>query len=130
MSRGSAIYSASLLVAIVSIFVAPTLAQIPGGVGGPLGLPGTDCMASIRGTEGCVQAIMTSFLRAQIQQIGSACCRAFLNVSDNCWLKMFPYNPSFPPLVTSPPLVKSYCMTQGQSMTPPLPINVRANKLT
>ncbi|GFS35697.1 egg cell-secreted-like protein [Actinidia rufa] len=123
MSRGSAIYSAALLVAIVSIFVAPTLAQILGGVGGPRGLPGTDCMASLKVIEGCVQAFMTSVLRAQIQQIGSVCCRAFLNVSDNCLPEMFPYNPSFPPLF------KSYCTTQGQSMSPPSPTNVRANKL-
>ena len=122
MSRGSAIYSVALLVAIVSIFVAPTLAQILGGVGGPRGLPGTDCMASLKGIEGCTQSFITSVLTAQIQQI-EACCRIFLNISDNCWPKMYPYNTAFPLLV------KGYCKTQGQSMTPPSPTNIRANKL-
>ncbi|XP_057501644.1 uncharacterized protein LOC130785475 [Actinidia eriantha] len=120
MSRGSAIYSAALLVAIVSIFVAPTLAQIWGGQGELPGA-GSDCMDSIRGIEGCTQTFMT-LLRAQIQQIAT-CCRIVLNASDNCWPKMYPYDSPFPLFV------KGYCKTQGQSMTPPSPTNVRANKL-
>ncbi|GFS35694.1 hypothetical protein Acr_00g0041580 [Actinidia rufa] len=122
MSRDSAIYSAALLVAIVSIFVAPTLAQILGGVVGLGELPGAGCIDPLRGIEGCTQAFMTSVLRAPIQQI-EACCRIYLNISDNCWPKMYPYNTPFPLFV------KSYCMTRGQSMTPPSPTNVRANKL-
>ncbi|MBA0788535.1 hypothetical protein Gotri_027112 [Gossypium trilobum] len=38
--------------------------------------------------------------------IGPACCQAITHISDDCWLKMFPFNPFFPPFLRiscSPP---------------------------
>ncbi|KAL6965538.1 hypothetical protein U1Q18_036588 [Sarracenia purpurea var. burkii] len=106
MSRGNATYSALLLVACVSVLIGPTLAEIWGGIGL---LPGAECFTSLKGIQGCVEDIISSFLGGEIREISKSCCQAFIDIDDKCWPKMFPLNPFFPPLV------KNYCNAEVQA---------------
>ncbi|KAK2661350.1 hypothetical protein Ddye_007883 [Dipteronia dyeriana] len=41
----------------------------------------------------------TYFLNGQIGKIGPVCCATISQISEDCWPKMFPINPFFPPLL-------------------------------
>nr|KJB78872.1 hypothetical protein B456_013G023500 [Gossypium raimondii] len=56
-----------------------------------------NCWSSLTKIQGCMTAISDSFFYGQIGAIGSACCRAITRISDDCWSKMFPFNPFSPP---------------------------------
>ncbi|CAI9094948.1 OLC1v1030786C1 [Oldenlandia corymbosa var. corymbosa] len=72
-----------------------------------LGLPwGLPCLQAVLGTEGCVQELVSSFLSLQPRFLGPECCKASVTVDDNCWPKIFPLNPFFPPLL------KSFCLSE------------------
>lgn len=64
-----------------------------------------DCLSTIGDIPGCVQDVITSFLTLQIK-IGPECCKALLDIEDNCWRQVFP-------LITStfPSLVRKFCTT-------------------
>ncbi|KAF8393118.1 hypothetical protein HHK36_021359 [Tetracentron sinense] len=61
------------------------------------------CLASLQTIEGCVEEVLTSFLSNQVGFIGPKCCQAITKIGENCWPKIFPLNPLFPPLL------KDYC---------------------
>ncbi|KAF9619332.1 hypothetical protein IFM89_006519 [Coptis chinensis] len=69
------------------------------------------CIASLQKTEGCLNEVVTSFFSFQVRLLGPACCRAINAIDNDCWPKVFPFNPYFPPLV------KTYCTKLG-SETP------------
>ncbi|KAF3430943.1 hypothetical protein FNV43_RR25673 [Rhamnella rubrinervis] len=81
----------------------PSLGPIP-GLAPPLN-PGniTKCLSSIINVEGCLVELYKSLYSGQFGNLGSACCKAFLAIDDNCLPTLFPLNPLFPELV------KSYC---------------------
>ncbi|KAK1359261.1 hypothetical protein POM88_043735 [Heracleum sosnowskyi] len=62
-----------------------------------------DCLSTIGDIPGCVEEVITSFLTLQIT-IGPQCCKALLDVEDNCWSQVFP-------LITStfPLCLRSFC---------------------
>ncbi|TYI99494.1 hypothetical protein E1A91_A13G022000v1 [Gossypium mustelinum] len=55
-----------------------------------------NCWSSLTNIQGCMTAISDSFFFGQIGAIGSACCQAITHISDDCWSKMFPFNPFSP----------------------------------
>ncbi|KAG4133568.1 hypothetical protein ERO13_D08G101100v2 [Gossypium hirsutum] len=57
------------------------------------------CWSALSSSQGCILQISTSFFYGQIGVIGPACCQAITHISDDCWLKMFPFNPFFPPFL-------------------------------
>lgn len=75
-----------------------------------------DCLSAITDIPGCFQEVITSFLTFQIK-IGPECCKALLDIEDNCWRTLFP-------LITSqfPSLVKTFCTTSP----PPHPHNLQS----
>ena len=62
-----------------------------------------NCLSTIGDIPGCVEEVITSILTIQIR-IGPQCCRAVLDVEDNCWGQVFP-------LITStfPLSIRRYC---------------------
>lgn len=62
-----------------------------------------NCLSTIGDIPGCVQEVITSFLTFQIR-IGPQCCRALLDVEDNCWSQVFPLLTSSFPLC-----LRSFC---------------------
>ncbi|KAI5679626.1 hypothetical protein M9H77_00853 [Catharanthus roseus] len=63
------------------------------------------CLVSFVNTQGCIQELIASFLSLQVHLLGPQCCKAAMAIDDNCWPKIFPLNPLFPPEV------KNYCAT-------------------
>lgn len=70
--------------------------------------PINDCLGTIGDIPGCVQEVITSFLTFRIS-IGPECCKALLDIEDNCWREVFP-------LITStfPSVIRTFC-----TMPPP-----------
>lgn len=61
------------------------------------------CLKTINDIPGCFQEILSSFLTIRIK-IGPDCCKALLNIEDNCWSQAFPYITS-----TYPSLLRAFC---------------------
>ncbi|XP_071693249.1 egg cell-secreted protein 1.4-like [Rutidosis leptorrhynchoides] len=62
------------------------------------------CWLSLEEIVGCYSEVYRSFVNGQVGfNIGPSCCLAINDITSNCWLGMFPNNPSFPPLL------KNYC---------------------
>lgn len=107
-ARASSVSAITLVVVVVlclSIWAAPcfgTLDLLSLGFGVTLGNP---CLESFVSTQGCVEELAFSFLSLQAHLLGPQCCKSALTIDDNCWPKIFPMNPIFPPQV------KNYCMT-------------------
>ncbi|XP_038699735.1 uncharacterized protein LOC119997036 [Tripterygium wilfordii] len=60
----------------------------------------TQCWSSVRNITGCVAQIVEAFSSAKTDDIGPACCKAIISTIDNkCWVKMFPFNPFFGPIL-------------------------------
>ncbi|WRX33066.1 Prolamin-like domain - like 10 [Theobroma cacao] len=110
MSKTAQAVAFLLLVVTTStaVFVQPGLAQVqpppPGTIPQIAGLfpPGTpnDIMqfwSSIMTTQGCAWEIYRSPFSGQFGNTGPACCQAILSMQENCWPKMFPISPNFPP---------------------------------
>lgn len=62
-----------------------------------------NCLSTTGDIPGCVQEVITSFLTLQIR-IGPQCCKALLDVEDNCWSQVFPLLTSSFPLC-----IRSFC---------------------
>ncbi|GFP94021.1 hypothetical protein PHJA_001546500 [Phtheirospermum japonicum] len=106
MSKSSVLLT---LILCTSTLATPTKAHLLGGLGldgGSLGLPDIQqCLASILGAPGCLNELILSVVNLQPQLLGPACCKAFLQIDENCWPKIFLWNLGFPPSL------KNYCMT-------------------
>ncbi|XP_052181854.1 uncharacterized protein LOC127794643 [Diospyros lotus] len=74
--------------------------------GGDGGFGGSDCLASIKGLQACLQEAVPSIPTSQIQLVGPKCCRAFIDANNKCWPKALPLNPFFPLMV------RIYCTPQ------------------
>lgn len=70
------------------------------------------CWSSLTGIQGCMTEISDSFFYGQIGSIGSTCCRAINHINDECWFKMFPFNPLFPPFI------RIYCSSRTAHARP------------
>ncbi|PIA33094.1 hypothetical protein AQUCO_04200094v1 [Aquilegia coerulea] len=70
------------------------------------------CLASFQTTQGCTQEIISSFFSFQVRLLGPSCCKALTSIDSNCWPKLFPFNPFFPPLL------KNYCTSQLPKANP------------
>ncbi|PKI33656.1 hypothetical protein CRG98_045950 [Punica granatum] len=66
---------------------------------GPPPLTGAGCWASLKGIKGCIWQILDFAYSGSVSQIGGDCCQAFVAIPEDCWTKMFPFQPSFGPLV-------------------------------
>ncbi|CAI9100903.1 OLC1v1038093C1 [Oldenlandia corymbosa var. corymbosa] len=114
------IFTTLVIVLCLAIWAPATCSadqNVAGGINF-LGLPwGLPCLQSVIGTDGCVQEVVSSFLSLQPRFLGPQCCRASITVDDNCWPKIFPLNPFFPPLL------KSFCASQLPPTTPPSTID-------
>ncbi|KAI9191409.1 hypothetical protein LWI28_008155 [Acer negundo] len=96
--------SMKLIVVCIALLVPTGLAQPPFRlIPGLLPIPPVPelqkCWAALTSAPGCVMEIYSSLLNGQIGKIGPVCCAAITQVSENCWPKMFPLNPFFPPLL-------------------------------
>ncbi|CAN8254884.1 unnamed protein product [Cochlearia groenlandica] len=99
--------SRSILIMILAIMtivlqMRPGLAQvsnIPGfsASGSPIDI--AKCWSFIFDVQGCVQEIYDSIFLDRLDNVGTACCEAFLVVDTSCWPHMFPSNPFFPHLL-------------------------------
>ncbi|KAI5336472.1 hypothetical protein L3X38_015739 [Prunus dulcis] len=58
------------------------------------------CWSSLQNVPGCAWEIYTSISTGKFV-VGPACCKAFRAIDQICLLKMFPFFPSFPPLINS-----------------------------
>lgn len=76
------------------------------------------CLSSFQNIQGCLAEIFESYSRGQFSTIGPSCCKSISGVSNDCWGIMFPFNPSFPPLLTS------YCGSSGGGTVPLPPTEV------
>lgn len=115
MAPSSTISATAIVLVCLAIWaVSPCSAQQnPAGVNF-LGLPwGLPCLQAVLGTQGCTAELVSSFLSLQPRILGPECCKAAISIDDNCWPKIFPFNPLFPPLI------KSFCTVQLH--LPPLP---------
>ena len=119
-------YAYALIFLCISIEVSLSVSQLP-GEGGLLPGPGaafpdiqisfpdiSKCLASVLNVPGCVEEILTSFLKVQFRLIGPQCCKAALEIEDSCWPKILPFSSIFPLTL------KSFCSIQG-SLPPPIP---------
>ncbi|PIA33096.1 hypothetical protein AQUCO_04200096v1 [Aquilegia coerulea] len=70
-------------------------------------------LASFQTTQGCTQEIITSFFRFQVRQLSPSRCKALIAIDNNCWPKLFPFNPFFPSLL------KTYCSAKANSSPSP-----------
>lgn len=71
------------------------------------------CWSALQNIPGCLVEIFEYNSREQFLTIGAKCCKSISGISDGCWGIMFPFNPSFPPLL------KSYCGSSGGGTVPP-----------
>ncbi|KAM7511587.1 hypothetical protein LguiB_010462 [Lonicera macranthoides] len=76
------------------------------------------CLSSFQNIQGCLAEIFESYSRGQFSAIGPSCCKSISGIGNDCWGIMFPFNPSFPPLLTS------YCGSSGGGTVPPPPTEV------
>lgn len=78
---------------------------------------GNKCLATVGEAPRCVQEVISSIFSLQLRFIGPTCCKALLDVEENCWRQVFP-------LVAAsiPSLLRSLCTTSTspQLMFPPL----------
>lgn len=96
----------SFLHALVLIATIVHLPGVLGFFGGGVGLPDVqNCLSSILGVSGCFQELMSSALSGGTRSIGAACCKAFLDIDEGCWPKIFP-SVSFPLH-----LIKNHCLS-------------------
>ncbi|GFQ05764.1 hypothetical protein PHJA_002720500 [Phtheirospermum japonicum] len=108
-----------LLQAVTLILCTSTTLAITHSLVGRLGeldlaLPDVQqCLSTILGVPGCLNQLIDSGLRLQPQLLGPPCCKAFLQIDQNCWAKMFPLNPGFPPSL------KEYCLGLPAAQPPP-----------
>ncbi|KAK0571200.1 hypothetical protein LWI29_012389 [Acer saccharum] len=86
-----------LIVACMVMLVPAGQAQIPGLL--PPVPELQKCWAALAGTPSCLMEIYTYFMSGQIGKIGPVCFATIAQVSEDCWPKMFPINPLFPPLL-------------------------------
>ncbi|KAB1208944.1 hypothetical protein CJ030_MR6G001697 [Morella rubra] len=70
------------------------------------------CWSPLTTIEGCIADIYGSLSNSNFGAISPACCKAISQVDDNCWPKMFPFNPLFSPLL------KSICASIGTGIAP------------
>ncbi|KAF8116838.1 hypothetical protein N665_0014s0099 [Sinapis alba] len=93
----------SMVLIIATVFMRPGLAEVqtvprvPSVPGSPIDI--TKCWSSLTSIQGCVTKIYKSTVTGKFENVGPACCKAFTDVDAQCWPKMFPLNPLFPPLL-------------------------------
>ncbi|KAL0337522.1 UNVERIFIED_CONTAM: hypothetical protein Scaly_2027300 [Sesamum calycinum] len=120
MSKLSLIHAAVAFVACTSILATPALAHLLGNLGllgGGLGVVNVNqCLNVVLGVPGCLHELIYSALSLQARLLDPACCKAFLQIDESCWPKVFPLSSAFLPSLDS------YCTgIQGVSQTPPPP---------
>ncbi|KAL9445110.1 hypothetical protein AB3S75_018163 [Citrus x aurantiifolia] len=101
-------YSFALILTCSFMMAAPGLATVNFEnplIEGGQGPDAAKCLSTLESVHGCVQEVITAFLSLKVNLIGNACCKAFNEVDTNCWPKVFPFDPFFPPLL------QSYCTT-------------------
>ncbi|PHU02182.1 hypothetical protein BC332_27433 [Capsicum chinense] len=128
-------YAYALIFLCISIEVSPSVSQLL-GVGDLLPGPGvafpdilisfpdiSKCLESAINVPGCVEEILTSFLKVQYRLIGPQCCKAALDIEDSCWIKILPFSSIFPLTL------KSFCSIEG-SFPPPIrePLDSNSNE--
>lgn len=104
-------YSIVLILACVALMAAPGLSTFCNKNGLYFR---QDCLSTLQNIHGCALEIITCFLSNRVHLIGAACCKAFNEVDDKCWPKVFPF---------FPPLLKNHCGTIMKINTPPSSTN-------
>ncbi|KAI9126046.1 hypothetical protein K1719_003464 [Acacia pycnantha] len=57
------------------------------------------CWSSLRSIQGCVEDIFFALLSGNFSKLRHDCCQTIESIAMDCWLKMFPWNPTFPTLL-------------------------------
>lgn len=73
------------------------------------------CWLSVEEVVGCYAEVYRAFVSGKLGiTIGPSCCLAINDITSNCWGRMFPNTPSFPPLL------QKYCSRYqvGQAEAP------------
>ncbi|OMO78007.1 hypothetical protein COLO4_24892 [Corchorus olitorius] len=55
-----------------------------------------ECFSSLSSIEGCIEAIDKAVSDKDIKDLGPACCKAIIQLGDNCWPVVFPNHPFVP----------------------------------
>ncbi|PIN22221.1 hypothetical protein CDL12_05070 [Handroanthus impetiginosus] len=55
------------------------------------------CFKALVGVPGCLQELIFSVISSQPRIIGPVCCRAAVEISEDCWPLLFPSYPKYPP---------------------------------
>ncbi|KAI5679627.1 hypothetical protein M9H77_00854 [Catharanthus roseus] len=66
------------------------------------------CWKVLIRTDGCITQIYEAIFQQKFDQIGPICCENIMNLKDNCWPRIFPFHPQFPPFL------KNYCAKFGK----------------
>ncbi|KAF8400585.1 hypothetical protein HHK36_013884 [Tetracentron sinense] len=104
MMKSAAVMSCMLLIIACAAILVPTgLAQSSYPMPRVVTREIIQCWSLCRNVKGCITEIYESSLRGEPRIVGPACCKAFNEVNEKCWPKLFPRKPSFPPSL------KGYC---------------------
>ncbi|KAL5712608.1 hypothetical protein ACHQM5_014762 [Ranunculus cassubicifolius] len=57
------------------------------------------CLSSLLSTKGCTEEVVSSLLSYQFRLISPKCCKAVIDISQNCLPKIFPFNPFLPEVI-------------------------------
>ncbi|KAL0427245.1 UNVERIFIED_CONTAM: hypothetical protein Slati_2899300 [Sesamum latifolium] len=106
MSKPTLIHAVAFI-ACTSILATPGLAHLLGNLGflgGGLGVVNVNqCLNVVLGMPGCLHKLIYSALSLQSRLLEPACCKAFLQIDQSCWPKVFPLRSAFVPSL------QSYC---------------------
>ncbi|KAF9591670.1 hypothetical protein IFM89_005542 [Coptis chinensis] len=92
------------------------------------------CLSSLQNINGYLAEIFASFTSGRAGQLGPVCCKAITDINTSCWPKLFPFNPSFPPLLmgncatvlgaapSTTPIPKGTTTKAGESSVKPLTV--------
>ncbi|XP_041004143.1 uncharacterized protein LOC121249509 [Juglans microcarpa x Juglans regia] len=69
----------------------PSLVTFPGQT--------RECWSPLANISGCPEEISGSIVNGQFSITGPVCCKAIMEIPDNCWSKFIPFNPVFPTLI-------------------------------
>ena len=53
------------------------------------------CSSVLTSVQGCLIDIINSLISGGINLFGHTCCKAINLISEHCWPKLFPFNPTF-----------------------------------
>ncbi|XP_042974292.1 uncharacterized protein LOC122305825 [Carya illinoinensis] len=109
-----------LILAFLAVWILTCHAQLPprsGLLQSLVTFPGQtrECWSPLANISGCPEEISGSLVNGQFSITGPVCCKAIMEIPDNCWTKIIPFNP-----VLFPTLIRNSC-ARGAAVDHPAP---------